>query len=138
MGAPRTPGAPATHQHTVSRETVGVDVTPEQFDDLVAGALDTLPPALAALLDNVVVLVEAEAPAGDRDLLGLYDGVPLTERDGGYTFVPPDRILLFRGPLSRMCRTAAELAEEVRVTVVHEVAHHFGIDDNHLEELGWG
>jgi predicted Zn-dependent protease with MMP-like domain len=115
-----------------------VDVTPEQFDDLVAAALDTLPAPLAALLDNVVVLVEAEPPASDPDLLGLYDGVPLTERDSGYTFVPPDRILLFRGPLTRMCHDEDELAEELRVTVVHEVAHHFGIDDDHLDELGWG
>jgi len=115
-----------------------VDVTDEQFEVLVARALDTLPPALAALLDNVVVLVEPEPPSAEPDLLGLYDGIPLTERDGGYTFVPPDRILLFRGPLSRMCRTEDELAAEVRVTVVHEVAHHFGIDDDHLDELGWG
>lgn len=113
-------------------------VSDEEFDELVARALDTLPPALTAVLDNVVVLVEGEPPADAADLLGQYDGIPLTERDSGYTFVPPDRITLFRGPLQRRCVDREELVREVRVTVVHEVAHHFGIDDDHLDELGWG
>ncbi|GAB3991878.1 metallopeptidase family protein [Nocardioides marmoraquaticus] len=118
-----------------------MEVTPaiseEQFELLVSEALDGVPPELAALMDNVVVLVEDEAPDG-QDLLGLYDGVPLTERDSGYTFAQPDRILIFRGPLTRMCETTEELVEEVRVTVVHEIAHHFGIDDAALHELGYG
>lgn len=115
-----------------------MDVTAEEFDEVVADALDSLPPALTRLLDNVVVLVEPEPPSAEPGLLGLYDGIPLTERDSGYTFVPPDRITLFRGPLLRHCADRDALAREVRITVVHEVAHHFGFDDDHLEELGWG
>ena len=84
--------------------------------------------------------VSDERPVGtaeDPDLLGLYDGVPLTERDSSYTFLPPDRIFVFRGPLTRMCESPEELVDEVRITVVHEVAHHFGIDDDRLHELGY-
>lgn len=118
-----------------------MEVTPaisdDEFEGYVAEALDGIPSELTALMDNVVVLVEDEPPPGE-DLLGLYDGVPLTERDSGYTFAQPDRILVFRGPLVRMCRTSEELVEEVRVTVVHEIAHHFGIDDAALHELGYG
>ncbi len=114
-----------------------MDVTPEQFDELVAVALDGVPPELAGLMDNVVVLVEPEAPADDPDLLGLYDGVPLTERDSGYTFREPDRILIFREPLLDMCETEPQLVDEVRITVVHEIAHHFGIDDEVLHGLGY-
>ncbi|MGH3412547.1 MAG: metallopeptidase family protein [Marmoricola sp.] len=115
-----------------------MEVTAEQFDDLVAAALDGLPRPLASLMRNVVVLVEPEPPEDEPDLLGRYDGVPLTSRDSGYTFVPPDRILLFRGPLARMCSDLDELAAEVRITTIHEVAHHFGIDDEQLQEWGWG
>ena len=114
-----------------------MEVGEEEFDALVSQALDGVPPELTRLMDNVVVLVEAEAPPEDPDLLGLYDGVPLTERDSGYTFAPPDRILVFRGPLLRMCGSTEELVEEVRITVVHEIAHHFGIDDEALHDLGY-
>jgi predicted Zn-dependent protease with MMP-like domain len=114
-----------------------VEVTEEEFEGLVADALDGIPAAIAAYMDNVVVLVDPEPPAHDPDLLGLYDGIPLTERDAGYTFVPPDRIFVYRGPLTRMCESTDELVEEVRITVVHEVAHHFGIDDDLLHDLGY-
>lgn len=107
------------------------------FEELVARALDGVPPELADLMDNVVVLIEPEPPAEDPDLLGLYDGVPLTERDSNYTFREPDRILIFRGPLTRMCESPDELVDEVRITVVHEIAHHFGIDDRALHDLGY-
>ena len=91
------------------------------------------------MLDNVVFLVEDEPPADDPDLLGVYEGVPLTERgDGWAAGALPDRILLFRGPLTRMCADDEELTEEIAVTVVHEIAHHFGIDDATLHDLGWG
>jgi len=133
----------------------------EDFEGAVADGLDTIPPELAAAMRNVVVLVADEpteeqlvsvrepgAPAAEgagdggddgETLLGLYEGTPLTERDGWWDAGSlPDRITLFKGPLLRMCEDADELAEEVAVTVVHEVAHHFGIDDDRLHELGWG
>ncbi len=112
-------------------------MSPEDFDALVDRALDDIPDELARLVHNVVVLVEDDAPADDPDLLGLYDGVALTERDGGMLPQLPDRIFLFRGPLLDMCDDEEELAEEVRITVVHEVAHHFGIDDARLHDLGY-
>ena len=115
-----------------------VDLDPAAFDALVARALDELPDELADLVRNVVVLVEPDAPPEDPDLLGLYDGVALTERGANHAGELPDRILLFRGPLLDMADTVAELEEEVRITVVHEVAHHFGLDDRRLHELGWG
>ncbi len=108
-----------------------------RFDELVGLALDSIPARLAAAMDNVVVMVEAEPPDDEPGLLGLYEGIPLTERDGWYAGVLPDRITVFRGPILRRCRTEAEVVEEVRVTVVHEVAHHFGIDDDELDELGY-
>ena len=114
-----------------------MQVSDEEFEELVAAALDGIPPELTSLIDNCVVLVEPEPPAEDPHLLGLYDGVPLTERGSTYTFLPPDRILVYRGPLLRMCETAEELVEEVRITVVHEIAHHFGIDDDELHDLGY-
>jgi predicted Zn-dependent protease with MMP-like domain len=114
-----------------------MEISEQDFEELVVVALDGIPQQLANLMDNVVVLVEEEPPTDDPDLLGLYDGIPLTERDSTYTFLPPDRILLFRGPLARMCGSAEELVEEVRITVVHEIAHHFGIDDDALHDLGY-
>ncbi len=114
-----------------------VDVSREQFEELVAEALDTLPPELARLLDNVVVVVEDEAPEDDPDLLGLYSGIPLTERGTWYAGVLPDRITIFRLPTLAMCETVEDVVEEVEITVVHEIAHHFGIDDDRLHELGY-
>jgi len=114
-----------------------VDITPEAFDALVERALDTLPPELADLVRNVVVLVQPEAPPEDPDLLGIYDGVALTERAANHTGLLPDRIMLFRGPLLDMCDDLEQLEREVAITVVHEVAHHFGIDDARLHELGY-
>jgi predicted Zn-dependent protease with MMP-like domain len=114
-----------------------MDIDEAGFEELVARALDGVPPELAALMDNVVVLIEPEPPSVEPDLLGLYDGVPLTERDSSYTFREPDRILIFRGPLTRMCESPDELVDEVRITVVHEIAHHFGIDDRALHDLGY-
>ena len=111
----------------------------DHFQELVSRALDSIPPQLADLMDNVVVLIEDEPMAGEpADLLGLYDGIPLTERDSQYSFVPPDRIFIFRGPLERFARDDQELVDEVRITVVHEIAHHFGIEEERLHELGYG
>jgi predicted Zn-dependent protease with MMP-like domain len=110
---------------------------PERFDELVSEALDEIPPELTAVMDNVVVLVEDEPPADDPDLLGLYEGTPITERDWAYGGALPDRITIFRGPTLRMCETEDEVVDEVHITVVHEVAHHFGIDDDRLHDLGY-
>ncbi len=112
-------------------------MTDDRFGELVSDALDTVPPELAALMDNVAVFVEAEPPADDPDLLGIYEGTPLTERDWSYGGVLPDRIVVFRGPTLRMCETEDEVIDEVHITVVHEIAHHFGIDDDRLHELGY-
>ena len=115
----------------------GMDLDRADFEALVEQALDEIPEEIAGLVDNVVVLVEDDAPADDPDLLGLYDGVSLTERGTDHTGLP-DRITIFRRPLLEMCRDSEELVREVRITVVHEIAHHFGIDDARLHELGYG
>ena len=114
-------------------------MTPERFEEYVAEGLDLVPPELTALMDNVVVLVEDLPPHGEpQDLLGLYEGTPLTERDSWWAAgALPDRITIFRLPTLAMCEDEEEVAEEVAVTVVHEIAHHFGIDDARLHELGW-
>lgn len=110
-------------------------MSPDRFEQLVADALDSIPAELAALMDNVAVFVEARSD--DPHLLGLYEGIPLTERDDYGGLVMPDRITIFREPILRRCQTEQEVVEQVRVTVIHEVGHHFGIDDERLAELGW-
>ena len=123
---------------SVNRETL-------DFYELVERALEGLPPELSELLDNVAIVVdewpEYSTPLVTEDtantLYGLYEGVPLTERGAGYHGMLPDKITIFRGPLERNFRRA-ELEEQIRITVVHEIAHHFGIDEDRLEELGWG
>lgn len=115
-----------------------LDIPAEAFEAMVCEALDGVPAELAALLDNVVVLVEDDAPADDPELLGLYEGTPLTERDAGYSGVLPDVITIFRRPTLALCDDEDEVVAEVRTTVVHEIAHFFGIDDDHLDELGYG
>ncbi|MFV2195153.1 metallopeptidase family protein [Nocardiopsis sp. LOL_012] len=111
-----------------------VELTRAHFEELVADALDEIPPGLARLMDNVVITVEDESPDG---LLGLYEGIPLTERGDSYFGVLPDRILIYRHDICALCETPEQVVEEVRVTVIHEIAHHFGIDDARLAELGW-
>lgn len=112
-----------------------IHLPPDRFDALVGEALDSIPAPLADAMENVVVVVEDEPPEGES-LFGLYTGVPLTER-ADYSGVLPDVITIFRLPLCRACSSEAEVVEEVLITVVHEVAHHFGIDDHALDELGW-
>jgi predicted Zn-dependent protease with MMP-like domain len=109
----------------------------EDFEDAVAEALDSLPPSLATRMDNIVVLVDEEN-VDEPDLLGLYEGIPLTERDGWYAGVLPDRITVYRRPTVERWDTRAQVVDDVRVTVVHEIAHHFGIDDARLHDLGYG
>ena len=109
---------------------------PQRFDELVSDALDRIPPELAAAMDNVVVLVEDRHPE-DADLLGQYEGVALTERDSSYAGALPDTITIYRDALLEICGTEGDVIDEVAITVIHEIAHHFGIDDDRLEELGW-
>jgi predicted Zn-dependent protease with MMP-like domain len=112
-----------------------VDVDEETFGALVEQALDSIPPELGRLMRNVAVVVE---DMGDSpNLLGLYHGVPLTARTSSYGGVLPDRITIYRLPIIRRARTLDDVVRQVQVTVVHEVAHHFGIDDDRLDELGW-
>ena len=112
-----------------------VDIEPGRFRELVAEALDSIPDDLGELMDNVNVFVDDHAPPGG--LLGRYDGVPLTNREQYGGLVMPDRITIFRQSICADCHDEDEVREQVRVTVIHEVAHHFGIDDDRLDELGW-
>lgn len=116
---------------------MAVRMSPQRFDELVGDALDLLPGELAAAIDNVVILVADRNP-DEPELLGLYEGVALTERDSWYAGALPDTITIYRDALLDMCHTDAEVVDEVAVTVIHEIAHHFGIDDERLHELGWG
>jgi len=111
-------------------------MTPQRFDELVGDALDLVPPDLAAAIDNVVILV-ADRNADEPDLLGLYEGIALTERDSWYGGSLPDTITIYRQALLDVCDSDAEVVDEVAITVIHEIAHHFGIDDERLHELGW-
>lgn len=113
-----------------------IDLTPDDFERLVVDALDAVPDGLAQLIDNVAVVIEDRHPT--EDLLGLYEGVPLTERDDYGGLALPDRISIYRAPIVEMCTTQDEVVDEVLVTVVHELAHHFGLDDAELHALGWG
>jgi predicted Zn-dependent protease with MMP-like domain len=107
-----------------------------RFEELVADALDSLPPELGAEMDNVAVLVEDRAEG--RSLFGLYEGVPLTRRGpSSYSGAMPDRITLYQETICSVCSTEAQVVAQVRKTVIHEVAHHFGISDPRLDELGW-
>ena len=114
-----------------------IDVDADRFEELVTQAFDAIPAGLLDLLDNVVLFIEDDAPPHDPHLLGLYDGIPITERDSTYAGVVPDRIFVYRNPTLAICDTEADVVDEVRITVVHEIAHFFGIDDDRLHELGY-
>jgi predicted Zn-dependent protease with MMP-like domain len=106
-----------------------------QFEQLVADALDGIPAGLGASMENVAVVVDDLSPAGP--LFGLYQGVPLTNRGNHYTATGPDRITIYMATICGACQTTQEVVDLVRKTVIHEVGHHFGIDDRRLKELGW-
>jgi predicted Zn-dependent protease with MMP-like domain len=112
-----------------------ITIDPERFEEMVATALDSLPPKLGELVRNVAVTVEHNA--GPPGLLGLYQGVPLTSRTTHYAGVLPDHIIIYQQAICAICWTEAQVAEQVRKTVVHEVGHYFGIGDERLRELGW-
>ncbi len=115
-----------------------IDVPPEAFEEIVSEALDGLPPELTRLMDNVAIFLEDDPPPGEY-LFGLYQGVPLTERGvSSYLMAMPDRITIYRRPTLAACATVEQVRDQVRITVAHEVAHHFGIDDDRLHELGYG
>jgi predicted Zn-dependent protease with MMP-like domain len=111
-------------------------VDSEEFEELVGEALDAIPEQLSRQMRNVVLLVEDMGAS--PNLLGLYQGVPLTERTTAYAGMLPDRITIYRIPILRHCASREDVVRQVGVTVVHEVAHHFGIGDAKLHELGWG
>ena len=128
------------------RRETGLRLSDVDFESLVVDVLDGLPEQILDMLDNVDVVIEnwpsreqlEEAGLhGSETLFGLYEGVPLTARDSGYFLIPPDKITIFKGPIEQSCRTRDEIAEQVRITVIHEVAHHFGIGEERLDELGW-
>lgn len=109
----------------------------QRFEELVSDALDLIPAQLLAALDNVVVLVDSRNPE-EPDLLGLYHGIALTERTSDYGGALPDTITIYRDAILDVCGSEADVVEEVAITVVHEIAHYFGIGEARLHELGWG
>ncbi|WP_174262523.1 metallopeptidase family protein [Actinoplanes sp. OR16] len=115
-----------------------MNMSRERFEELVGDALDEVPNELLSLMNNVVFLVEDAPPDGSDDLLGLYEGTALTDRGWDYAGTLPDRITIYRLPTLQVCDSDEDVVEEVAITVVHEIAHHFGIDDQRLHDLGWG
>jgi predicted Zn-dependent protease with MMP-like domain len=121
---------------SISRDNSQViEVEPARFEEMVVEALDGLPPKLGQMMENVAVTVQHEP--GPPGLLGLYQGIPLTNRSTHYAGVLPDRITIYHQAICAICRTQAEVVEQVRRTVIHEVGHYFGLDDERLHELGW-
>lgn len=115
----------------------------DEFESAVEDALDRIPEQLRGAIDNVAIIVQYEPDpdmleaSSTGGLLGLYEGIPLSERQD-YPFDLPDRLFIFQGPLERLARDREDLVEQIEVTVIHEVAHYFGIEDDELDELGWG
>ncbi|MEU1996974.1 MULTISPECIES: metallopeptidase family protein [Nocardia] len=114
-----------------------VSMSDDRFEELVGDALDLIPPELTRAIDNVVVLIEPRNPE-DPHLLGLYHGIALTERDSHYGGALPDTVTIYREAILELCADETEVVEEVAVTVIHEIAHYFGIDEDRLHQLGWG
>ncbi|MEC5179157.1 metallopeptidase family protein [Arthrobacter sp. CG_A4] len=141
--APADPDVPADGSQG-GREPEPFPMSETDFDAAVSDALDRIPPELAKTMNNVAIFIEDDytpQPGEDPDtvLLGLYEGVPLTERDSWWDAGSlPDRITIYRRPILEICESREDVIEEVTVTVVHEIAHHFGISDDRLHELGWG
>ncbi len=116
-----------------------IEIDEGHFEELVGYALDMIPDELAKLIANVAVLIEEESPPGSATLLGLYQGIPLTERGAAtYSGFLPDSITIYRRPILAICDTYEDVIRQVRITVAHEVGHYFGIDEERLHELGYG
>lgn len=135
-------GARTASQHSLSDQPGAgqdgsVNVSPERFVELVEAAYAAIPAELTAQLDNVALFIEDDPPADDPELLGVYDGVALTERDTMYGGVLPDRIVIYRSSTLDVCDSEDDVVREVGITVAHEIAHHFGIDDERLHALGY-
>ncbi|SNS93051.1 Predicted Zn-dependent protease, minimal metalloprotease (MMP)-like domain [Micrococcales bacterium KH10] len=114
------------------------EMSNEDFDAVVAGVLDRIPAEVGARLRNIAFVIEDEAPAHDPHLLGHYDGIPITAYgDRAAIGALPDKITIYRKPILRMCESADQVVEEIAVTVIHEIGHYFGIEDDRLHELGW-
>jgi predicted Zn-dependent protease with MMP-like domain len=112
------------------------EVSDERFDELVTEALKSVPHELSKEIDNVAIFVEEDAVG--RSLFGLFEGIPLTKRGPmSYSGAMPDRITLYKGAICRHCHNEEQVRVQVRKTVIHELAHHFGIGDERLSELGW-
>jgi len=116
---------------------MAIEMGADEFEGYVNEALDSIPDELIDLLDNCIIVIADDAPPEDPELLGLYEGVPLTERGVSYGGVLPDTISIFRNPTLAICDTVEDVIDEVHITVVHEIAHFFGIDDDRLHELGY-
>ncbi len=116
---------------------MAIEMDADEFETHVGEALASVPGELLDLLDNCVIVIADDAPEDDPELLGLYEGTPLTERGFSYTGVLPDTITIFRNPTLAICDTVEDVVDEVNITVVHEIAHFFGIDDDRLHELGY-
>jgi predicted Zn-dependent protease with MMP-like domain len=115
-----------------------ISLAPAEFEELVSEALDTIPAELTSMIENCVIVVEDYPPPDQPGLLGLYEGIPLTERGEFYSAVLPDKISIYRHPTLAICDTMEDVIEEVHITVVHEIAHHFGIDDARLRLTACG
>lgn len=116
---------------------MAVTMSEDRFEELVGDALDLIPPEFTRAIDNVVVLIEDRDPE-DPHLLGLYRGIALTERDSRYGGSLPDTVTIYRASILEICDSANEVIDQVAITVIHEIAHYFGIDEEHLHQLGWG
>lgn len=116
---------------------MAIEMGADEFEGYVNEALDSIPAELIDLLDNCIIVIADDAPPEDPELLGLYEGIPLTERGVSYGGVLPDTISIFRNPTLAICDTVEDVIDEVHITVVHEIAHFFGIDDDRLHELGY-
>ena len=116
---------------------MAIEMGADEFEGYVNEALDSIPDELIDLLDNCIIVIADDAPPEDPVLLGLYEGIPLTERGVSYGGVLPDTISIFRNPTLAICDTVEDVIDEVHITVVHEIAHFFGIDDDRLHELGY-
>ncbi len=116
---------------------LAIDIDPDRFEELVDAGLRRIPRELIDNVDNVAIVTE-DYNADSPHILGLYEGVAVTERTSEYTSALPDKITIYRLALADVCNTEEELVEQVAITVIHELGHHFGIDDDRLHELGWG